>query len=193
MDTEQDNRFIKITLNDAIIKATDKEGEERLRLAVKVDGKEVLARFPTYGNWDFYVQDLAKLMVLLSQTAQDIEIDPEEVPEKYYPQWAYVMSHILRFKECRELIDRIFFDYLRPTVEGVEDVRAWCNEHMDASHLFYMFVSIMYIESWFKKKSLAVLEATFPSLIRPSLKDTSQKSMELAPKISEPGQAYAFD
>lgn len=191
---EQDNRYIKIILDDAIVKATNEDGSEKLRLGIKVDGHEVLVRFPSYGDWDFYVQDLAKLMLLLSKTAADIELDVELVPDKYFPQWSFVVSEVLKIKQCRKLVDKIFFDYLKPDVEGIDgDIRAWLGKHMEISHVYYMFQSILHIEEWLKKKAMEVVQKTFQIQTQPSSKDTSQKSLTSPPNPLEAGQPFAFD
>lgn len=189
---EQDTRFLKITLDDAIIKATNEDGE-RLRFAVTVEGKEVLLRFPAYGDWDNYVRDLAKLFVLLAQTGGDIELDSNLVSEEHFQDWAYVTSEVLKYKEVKDLVEKIFMEYLRPRVKGVDNVKNWLRSNMDISHLFYIFQSIMHIEQWFKKKSREILQKTFPSLIQQSLRDTSPKNTTHLPTISNAGVPFDFD
>jgi len=213
---EQDDRYLKITLDDSIIKATDSEGEERLRLTTKVSGHEVLVRFPVYANWDFYYQDLANLFKVIGQTAGDVKMNIELIPQEYLPQWAYVMGMVISFKEPKELVDKIFFEYLRPEVPSLEikinpnkqggkkkseeeiekerqkKVNEWLRNHMDTSHLIYMFQSIWYIEQWYKKKSMENLEKIIPNQIAQSSKDTSQKNTTLVPINSRLGPSFEF-
>lgn len=213
---EQDKRFLKVALDDAIIKATDENGDERLRLTIKAGGYEVLVRFPTYGNWSFYFADCARLMIMLGLTAGDIETDIDLIQEKHFPKWAQVVGMAISFKDPKELVDKIFFDYLRPEVPGLkilvdklkedgqektseemederqEKTKAWLERNMDSIHLFFMFQSILHIEDWYKKKSLSEVQKTFRNLIAPSLKDTSPKSITSPPPISQPGLPLEF-
>ena len=189
-----DKRYIKVVLDDAIIKALDEEGEERLRLAITVAGKQVLCRFPTYGDWDFFIEDLSKLMILISRTGGDIEIHSDIVSEEYFEKWAYILSQVLLFKECKELIEKIFFTYLRPEVEGLEeDIKEWMRSNVEAHFLFYMFTTIMQVEYWFKKKALSAVEILAPMLVQQSLKDTSPKNSTSEQTISAPGPVYEFN
>ena len=203
---EPDNRYLKITLDDAIIKATDEQGE-RLRLAVKVAGRDVLIRFPTYWNWDFYYEDCYKLFLMLSRYAGDVQLNMELIPQEYFPQWAFIVSQVMAIKQPRLLVDKIFFQYLRPEVEGLEIpekyknepkimqeyVEDWLRQHMETTHLFYMFQSILLIDHWFKKKSIEILEKIFPKQIQPSSKDTSEGNIMSPPTKLEPGPACEFD
>ena len=192
---EQDKRFIQIKLDDAIIKANDENGVEKLRLGVKIEGHDVLIRFPAYGDWDFYIQDLAKLLMILSRSIKDVELNIDLVAEEHFADWAAIVGEVIKFKSCRELIDKIFFNYLRPCVPTLEsdDVKGWLRKNMDISHLFYIFVSIMHVEEWLKKKTHEVEKTTFPSLIQPSSTDTSPKKPESLSTQLEPGQSFKFD
>ena len=189
-----DNRYIKISLDDAIIDATNEDGSEKLRLSMKVDGHDVLVRFPSYGDWDFFASDLARLFLIMSKTASDIEMDIDFIPEKHFPQWAFIVSQVLKIKECRKLVDKIFFEYLRPEVPGleVEDQKKWLAKNMNQIHLFYMFQSILHIEDWIKKKALELVERTFQNLAQPSSRDTSAKNSTPQQNPLEPGQPYVF-
>ena len=191
---EDDKRFIKIKLDDAIIKATDEDGDEKLRLCMQVSGHDVLVRFPCFGDWDFYVRDLAALMLLLSKSANDIELDVDLIPDKYFPQWAFVVSEVLKFKECRKLVEKIFFDYLSPEVQGLKDTdhKVWLSKHLRLFHLYAMFQSILHIEDWLKKKAIQEIQTTFQNLIQPSTKAMSAKSSTSPQTNSEAGQPYEF-
>jgi len=192
-----EERFLPVKLDDAIIKATNEDGEEKLRLSVKVDGKTVMARFPTVGNWDFYNSDVAKLLLMLSISMKDMEINPELISPEIFSDWAFVTSQAILSKKCTPLILQIYFKYLRPTVEGMEDVEPekrerWIKDHMGIDAIFYIFVSILQIEDWLKKKASMVLRETFPNLIKQSSNATSQINSTQLPIKSAPSQSFDF-
>lgn len=204
-----DIREIKITLDDNIIKDIDSSGEEKLRLGLQCAGKTVYIRFPVYGLWDSYVTDVAQLLMILGQTTENLQIpELEIVDDREFYNWAKLSSIALRYKVCRELIDKIFFTYLRPEVEleypktpedKIEDEyrqeyrNDWLRFHLNTAHIFQMFTSILYIDIWFKKKALIHLRVAFPELIQPSLKDISQKNTTSQQQLFIAGPSYDFN
>jgi hypothetical protein len=186
---DKDNRYIKIKLDDSIINALDEDGRERLKLSVKVGGKDVLMQFPSYGDWDFYVQDLGRLMIILSQTVGDIELNANLVPEEHFRDWSYIVGEALKYKQCRELIEKIFLQYLKPIVEDEEDSEKYLRKYMSIMHLYYIFQAIINIEDWIKKKASEIIKETFQVQTGSSLTPISQKNTTQQRKTWEPGQA----
>lgn len=188
------DKYIPVKLDDAIIKATSDDGVERLRLSVKVDGHEVYIRFPAWGDYDFYKEDLAKLMLIIAKTAGNVEIDPDKIENNQsITQWSYIMSQILGFAPTHKLISKIFYGYLRPTVSGdVDDPEKWLKQHLDVSHIIYIFVAIMHLEGWIKKKSMEVLQAMGLNLTQPLSKEDSAKNLTSTKANSTNAAHYEF-
>ena len=177
---EQAKKYIPVQLDDAIIKATNDDGTERLRLGVKVEGHDVYIRFPAWEDVDLYKQDLSKLLFILGKTAgYDIELDVEKVIDMdKFQEWAYFMSQALRFSPCNNLLSKIFFTYLRPEVPTIDetDYKKWLKKHLDINQVVYVLISILHMEDWLKKKAMEELAKMVPNLIPQPLKDTSVES-----------------
>src|SRR3990172_10992425 len=214
---KKDIRAIQIKLDDNIIKDVDVLGVEKLRLGLNCAGKTIYIRFPTYGNWDAFVTDTAQLLLILGQTTQNLNIpELDHIDEKEFYNWAKLTSIVLRYKACRSLVEKIFFDYLRPEIEGLQfpkfpvredeyitddDWREqcensyrieWLRKHLNTAHVFQMFTSILYIEDWFKKKAILHLTATFPELTPQYSRDTLPKNITVPLQSFSPGQSYDF-
>lgn len=172
----------------------DQDGKELLRLGVTVAGKEVLFQFPTYQDWDAYVQDYARLLILLAQNVGDLQMNIELVPQEHFQDWASILAHVVMYKKIKELVDKIFFTYLKPTAKDIEPdkVRSWMSANMPVTHVFYLLYAIMQCEAWLKKKAKAILEATFPEVTQRLTKDTFPKSSMFEPQKSAGGQSFEF-
>jgi len=199
---KQDIREIKIVLDDNIIKDVDKDGEEKLRLGLKCNGKTIYIRFPTWGQWDNYVTEVAKLLMILGQTTQDIQIpEMDKVDQGEFYNWAKLSSVVLRYKACRELVDTIFFTYLRPEIDPMEyktddhqvERNQWLRDNLNMAHIFQMFTSILYIDDWFKKKAHLHLTRSFPELIPLLSKVTLQENTTSRDISFNPGVPYVFN
>jgi hypothetical protein len=225
-----DLRIVRLKLEDAIIQDADGTGE-KLRFGVSVADKLVLCRFPTYGKWDEYASDMSRLMILLSQTAGDIELNTDHYDTAEFSNYALILGYVLRVKACRELVEKIFLTHLRPVVQGLEIPptprvswlkrlkiaiaqnadpfetqesiteawhRAftdhWLREHLDFSHLFAMFQSILHPEEWLKKKAQMELRAI--PIFQPPTKQSSTPTSPASSDAQSPNSAniqpYSF-
>lgn len=198
----ENERYIKISLEDHIVKSVDENGDEKLRLAITIDDCEIFFRFPTLNKWDFYVSDTAKLLIMLAQTAGDIELNMDLVPEEHFQDWAYIIAQSLNYKKCSDLIVKIITEYLRPEIilpdnvsidDHIESPSSWLMSHMDMSQIFYLFVAILHIDEWLKKKSAEIVRKIFPKLITAFSRDTLPKNSTSPFQTSKPGPSYVFD
>lgn len=204
-----DLRIVRLKLDDAIVQDADRYGE-KLRFAIAVDGKQVLLRFPLQARWDEFVADMTKLMLIFNQTAGDIEMNTDLYDNHQFSNHCLVLAYVISVKGCRELIDKIFYGYMRPVVEGLvfppipkfkrtrktdpfateeshaEDFKAaytehWLRKHIDMSHSFAMLQSICQPEEWFKKKA----QQTLPAL------ETFQRRQKQSSTPSSPPDSIA--
>lgn len=113
-----DLRIVQLSLADAVLADADKHGE-RLRFGLPVDDKLVIVRFPVYAKWDRYVEDMNELMLGIGFVAGEIELYPEDYSVAEFINWTKVMGLTLRSKRVQAKVERIFYEYLRPRVQGL--------------------------------------------------------------------------
>lgn len=194
--------LIRVPLEDHIIAATDEDDNELLRLGLKIEGQQVLIRFPTLSNWNNFYSDFLKLMLMIAKTAGDVELDNEQVPKEHFQQWSMFMVQTLTYRECQELVGKMFFDYLRPDVPDLKEpdnqsrksyIDNWLRNNMGMDALFYMFVAIYQIESWLKKKAIQIVAPIYPNLMTQLSEPTSPVNSTPPPPEYPTSALYALD
>jgi hypothetical protein len=118
-NAHNDLRIVQLSLADAVVADADKHGE-RLRFGLPVDDKLVLVRFPVYAKWDRYVSDMNDLMLGIGFVAGNIELDPDAYSISEFQNWCEIMGLTLRSKRVQQKVEHIFYDYLRPIVQGLK-------------------------------------------------------------------------
>jgi len=160
-----DKRIVQINLDDAIILATDKDGNELLRLEIKVDDVLIHVRFPAYGKWDLFIKSVGELFAHMANYAENVEI-PDDIftilnEKQQFLVWTQIMQVALQPKRLSPMIESIFFDYLRPTVDGKPLLKEWARDNIGVDAIFRMFVAILCVDQWLKKNGRFILTAIF--------------------------------
>lgn len=151
----------KIELEDFVIMENDKNGEETLRLAIEAEGRQVKFRFPRWGKWDRYADDMYSLMLALSVTVEDIEISNiSDFDLEKFSHWSTLLCSALQYRKVSETVEKIFFTYLNPKVKGVLwfRTRAWCKRNLGMDAVFQMFIAILFVDDFIKKKAKLSLQ-----------------------------------
>jgi hypothetical protein len=168
-------RLVKLDpIEDNIIEDLDPNtGEETLRLGFTVAGRQIECRFPVLGKWDKYTGEMAELFILLSQKLAHLQIpdDYKEILEKANDKlgmWALLSAAVLKRTKLRDKVVRIFFKYLRPTSNGTKVNRRWLMNNAPFDAVYRMFVAILSIDAWVKKKSTSILETVFKLVLQSS-------------------------
>lgn len=183
-----DVRIVQLKLDDTLV-----EAGKRLRLVDPVEGYEVQMRFPTYGDWDDYVNSVVRLLTLIGQSTRNVELDYNSLSPAEFVLWTELMSAVIKIKAVRAEIERIFYSHLRPIVVGLkypplpafepkpddpywgpddhrdaftaEYQRRWLSKRLGFDHVFAIMQSILLVEDWFKKKALATLQVHWPEIL----------------------------
>ncbi len=116
-----EKRIVRLNLSDQVILDTDESGNELLRLCVRFGDTDVLVRIPAYGQFERYSIKCAELFQIMSLGADNLQL-PEDMKElaesDNFQQWALLSSIALRAKVIRDLVEDIFFRYLRVEITG---------------------------------------------------------------------------
>jgi hypothetical protein len=162
----------------------DKDGEETLRLVIEADGKQLKYRFPRWGKWNEYAQNVYELLTTLSITTGDIEINNiADFDQDKFSNWSALLCIALQFKKVQNLVDKIFFTYLDPRIEGMEcnNMQKWCKENLGFDLPVKIFIAILHINDWYQKK-------TKSELMKILQRETQQPSTPASTKNSDGNQ-----
>lgn len=196
---EADLRLVDADLNKAVhlsdeillAQYTDKDGvvHESLRLAITLPNNQpILVRFPRFKDWDNYVKDLGRLMLLMASTAADIQAsdiskmynESIEKEDGKFEVWAALSGAALRGKKVTKLVTKIFFSYLQPTVPTIpqRQVKKYILNNVEIDIILKLYTSILHVEDWVKKKAQSVIKKTFPQATQSPSKVTSEKKQD---------------
>lgn len=186
-----------VVIGDDVVLASYKDSKgnlvEALRLNVDLpEGKILRFRWPTYGDWDSYCQDVGRLFLVLAATAENLRVGGLlDLDEESFGFWSLGAAAAIRSKKIKSLIEHVFFRYFRPEVTGVRRLftKRWCRRNLGVDVVFKMFVSILLVEDWVKKNAQLILRAVFPAATEPrsypistKRQDTPQPKSEASPR-----------
>lgn len=186
-----------IQLDDAVSLAVNTEGDELLRLGFDIEGKICRVRFPTMNDYNDYVANCARFFGLLSEaTGGNIEIPDDVLKELQDTErltfFLAVMSKALVSNRLRTLCEEIFFNYLRPQIEGLEDrdARDYIMNNLGIDKICMLFVSIVLVNDWIKKKGIFIMTKVFQILELTASSNNSGKNKESLPINSGIPQSF---
>lgn len=197
-----------VHLSDEILLAQykDKDGvvHESMRIAITLPNEQpILVRFPKFKDWDNYVRDLGRLMLLMASTASDIQASDiatmynKSIEDKdgKFEVWAALSGAALRGKKVTKLVKKIFFSYLQPTVPGIphRKVKKYILDNVEIDIILKLYTSILHVEDWIKKKAKSVLKTTFPAAMPSPSKPTSEKKQAIPLKNLPKKVSYGSD
>lgn len=178
----------------------DENGNELLRLGIDVIDRDtekavnVQIRFPVLAKWDDYFNELAMLFHSMAQDFETMYI-PDDMIELKDRQdfriWAGLTKHALQVKLFQEQIKNLFFNYLDPIIEGkgMKYTKEFIMNNAPMDMIFQMFVAILCVEDWLKKKSIFLMGEIYQVQIKLSCSSTSQNPVDT---ISEKSKTSAY-
>jgi hypothetical protein len=160
-----DDHVVKLNIDDDIIFATDKEGNELCRLAFEVEGRLVHFQTPRVNKYAGFVKRLAELSSLLSRYMPNVEM-PDDLAEAYNTPlvndlWLRLSSIAVgQHKKTKEIILDIFFNYLDGRIKGIEtDQKEWFCENARIDQLQRVFSACYAVDDLIKKNALFCLQS----------------------------------
>jgi len=180
------------TLDDDIILATNEDGEELLRFEVNWSGQPIRVRYPRHGVWDSYCKDIALLLRKMSSAADDVNLPDlykdvghiEEIEhgrqlisKKRWQDWALLQAAVINQKAIAKDVERIFFEYLRPEIEGKTDEQSAIilRETAPLDALVRMFCALLVPDQMLKKNTKFLVSQIFPTWINPNYTEAYTK------------------
>ncbi len=192
--------------NDDIILEVDEKGIERMMFQMPwTDGHKMFCHCPMHGEWKYFTRDTFTILQKIGVTGQGLDI-PELVknPDKDVESWVifkktftdfYTLSaEIMHSKiNLAEDIENVFWKYMRPEVDGVEDTRAWFNKNAPVTSSVRFLTGLLNVENILKKNAELILKTTHPQwTTQPSgtgSKNQKDGQTEKLPPVQKSGYA----
>jgi len=166
-------------LEDALILDSNEDGTEKLRLRCRIDSHYIDFRFPGYSSLDKFIDNVYTLFIRLAYSANDIGIDNFGETDKFQ-EWAILASNALKLKKVSKLVEHIFFRYLKPELPHIWNLpilnKWYCRRHLRIDATLQMFIAIMHVDDWIKKKMTFELQTMFQRVTaQPSMQKLQKK------------------
>jgi len=195
-EPSQDDDLIRVTIDDDIILQTDDAGESVVRLSVKIGDKEILAKFPNYGDYTAFTKKVVSILSKMSDIAPNLEIPDltKQVQGKDdFRVWSAIMQAVVRPTSIRDTIEHTFFKYLQPTVNGKKISKRWARKNISVDAIFKFFTAILLVDRFIKKNAQLILNQIVQAEISPQSLPQSEKNMGGTPTNStkNPSSKYA--
>lgn len=176
-------------LSDEVILAIDPDtGSEALRFCFNWSGKSVKVRYPRWGHWDRYCTEVRSLLRVFASSVDQIEIPDYEGKLERFEHWAVYAGELISNRALARNVERIFFEYLLPTVDGVPDdeIRQWFMDNAPVDAVLRLFIALLEPMNIIKKNARSALARMFQELTEVSSQSTSGSNSAGLKQILQP-------